>query len=183
MADSYAARLLRKQARHHSRLGEFRLILSDRAYRGLKSCKDQPAGTQTCLDYFLAEDIIEDRVEYPRIFQENQKFFNSGHLAFMWASRKWPKSEFHMFGFDSIFTGEHRLTYSNVDVREYSSYTPEREVLEEMRPSTENWINNWNVLFDMERDNYSKVVFHGYEGDKDLPFTGDIEVYAHLHSR
>lgn len=148
--DSFAARLMRKQAEHHDKLGQFKLILGKRAEAGLNTVKDQPAGQQTCLKYFRDEGIIEAVLPIPPECLEvhSQSNFTSGHLAYQYAAETYPDAMLHVFGMDSLFTQNHTASYSNVTIRH-----AEENATGETEPS-KRWKDIWDVMFKIYPNDY-----------------------------
>lgn len=167
-ADAYAAKYMRKGAKQHDRYGDFKLVLGERAANNLTSIKFVPGSPKTMLDGFVSDGMLEDIVDYPESFKDNQRYLSSGHLAFLWATSRWPYCHIHMFGFDSLFTGDHLATYSNRDVREWEDPYLARAKLDQPRDVALTWQDNWIQVFEMSK--YGKVEFYGYEADPELPF-------------
>lgn len=169
--DTSSVRLLRPQALQHHRLGSFKVVLGERAYEGLKTCKEKPGGKRTCLEWLLDEGVVEERVEYYSLIQD-QRYFSSGHLAFLWASSRYPEANFHLFGFDSVLNGDGNTSTSNIEVRQFESesYTPNSA---EASRAVEYWIKNWQRLFEIT--NFKEVIFYGGES---LPDFGEKNVKA-----
>ena len=170
--DAFAAKFLRKGAKHHNRLGEFKILLGERAMNGLSRIKHVPGSTRTLYEGLKEEGHVHDVLMYPKEFlTPDQKYLSSGHAAFLWAAKTHPDAEFHVYGMDSVFTGDHLATYSNSDVREWDPPHLERKVMPERREMANVWIEYWLKAF--RHATYKSITFHGIEGDPSPPFADD----------
>lgn len=164
MVDAHAAKYVRKKAMMHHRLKEFKLILGARCINSLGSFKDVPGGSQTLAEWLCSEGHVKDIVTYPEEFcgeGDSQKYFSSGHMAFFWATENYPNASIDMFGFDSLFTGDHGVTLSREILRD--GLAKERS-LQEANSTVTVWEENWELL--LNEQYYNSVAFHGYEGDR-----------------
>lgn len=161
-ADSLAARQMRKKGRNHYYLEKFKLVLGARAEFGLTCCKDEPGGQRTCLDYFRELDIIEEVIHAPNeVIQEfetdnDQRYYNSGHMAYQFVCEKWPDAEVSIYGVDSLF-GQSKGSLTEITVKGKDTIWREGELF---KSTTNKWKYNWNILM----DKYSnKTIFYGPE--------------------
>ena len=165
IVDAYAARRLRfKQDKHHL-LGRTRLVLGERCVLNLEAVKDVPAGSRSMADMLAQDGFLEDIIQYPDRFKgedDSQRFLSSGHAAFLWTKEQFPNSEFDFFGFDSLFTGDEAASHTRKEMGDL--YAKERNTTR-TKPTgcVAVWAEYWEELFNDE--DYSKAVFHGYEGD------------------
>jgi len=180
--DAFAAKWMRRGADKHDQLGRFRLVLGERCVASLGNIKAQPASVDSLAERWAAEGRIAYTVKYPDEFaQENvgdgQKYFSSGHMAYFWAAQKYPNASFTMYGFDSVFTGDHLASYSNVDVRGYGelAYT-KREIRNVPRDCAIVWHDMWNTLLSQYASPDAPVEFVGYEGDPELTLQNTLAV-------
>ena len=132
--DSKAARLMRDQGTHESYRKGKRLILGERAEFGLSCVKSKPGGSITCLQLFLREGLIKEVLPLPFSIDhksgDGQKFFTSGHMAYQWICRNHASATVHVYGVDSLFTGDPRTSYSQSQVSNTTSGDPNTEVAE-----------------------------------------------------
>lgn len=170
--DAYACRLMRKGALHESRRGEFKLILGERCVGGLKRVKATPASIDSLYEAYEAEGLIQEIVQYPLCFRKDQRYLSSGHLAYYWAATQGYKDiNIHVFGHDSLFTGDHLSSYSNIDVRDYGDKAHiDRNILDRPRKSCTIWWDNWELMWKHYLPEDARVFFYGIIGDPPLPF-------------
>ena len=175
--DAYAAKWMRIGAREHYRLKEFRLLMGERCVNNLKNIKAQPASTDSMSERWIADGTIVDVIEYPEEFRgDDQHYFSSGHAAFFWAINKYPDAEIILYGFDSVFTGDHLATHSNVDVREWGEQAYlVRKVRDEPRDCARVWAEMWQTMIYRYAHDNDFISFVGYEGDPPLPFDNTLK--------
>lgn len=168
-ADAYAAKLLRpKGGSHGDKYGKFKVVLGERADRLLEGIKGEPGSARNLKQKFEDDKILLDVIRYPDVFRKDQRYLSSGHIAFYWICQKFENPSIHMFGFDSLFTGDHLASYSNRDIRAYDSPHIDRHILDKPRESALIWEENWRLLF--KEVSFESAVVYGYEGDPELPF-------------
>lgn len=181
--DAYAARLMREGQKFHDRIGSSMLVFGERCAEGLRRIKARPASTDTLFQYFVSRDVVycdEGRhdIAYPSVFRRDQRYLSSGHLAFLFACKEFMNPTIHLFGFDSVLTGDHLASFSNRDIREWPNPHTERKVLDKPRVESLVWQENWNLMFD--HCAFEGAYFHGYKEDSELPFF-DQRVEAAYH--
>jgi hypothetical protein len=181
-ADARACRLMRKDSMQHHRLGDFQVVLGERSASGLKRCKDKAGGLRTFYDLLEDAELIEDVVVYPDWALEDQRSFNSGHLAFLWACSQEPylNASYDLFGFDSVFGRTPADSTSLIDVP-----LGDGTELDMRIKKSEGTLNEWNPFWIrlLNYCRYDCVAFHGYEGDPPLPFEGVKNVKSVFHLR
>ena len=161
-ADALAARMMRKKGKWNHYLGKFKLVLGTRAQFGLTSCKDEPGGRQTCLDYFRELDVIEEVIKTPtEVIQEfeedrDQKYYNSGHMAYQFVCERWPEAEVSIYGVDSLF-GQSSGSLTEITVKGRNTVWREGELF---KSTTNKWKFNWNILTEKYEN---KTIFYGPE--------------------
>ena len=173
--DCFAARNFRKGASHHNRLGEFKLLLGQRAWNLLHNIKDVPGGTSTLAEWLMDSGHVEDIVTYPDYVlgtDDSQRFMTSGHLAFMWATDNYRDADIDIYGCDSLFIGNQLVSHTQ---QELSGKPLNRVVLDEPTDAVKVWADYWEFL--LNDQTYNKVTFIGYADDPDLIVKhGDVNV-------
>lgn len=165
MVDAFAARNLRiGQPKHHC-LQEFKIVLLRRAFGYLQKVKHRPGGEYTLAEWLESNKYIEEVVSRPPWIPDDdvedmQRFISSGHLAFYWACKRWPGSEVHLFGFDSLFIGTETISHTREELS--GDDISNREVREAPTVCVKTWAEYWDVLFNEE--DFQKAIFWGYEG-------------------
>lgn len=164
--DCYAARNFRKGASHHHRLGEFKILLGQRAWNLLHNIKDVPGGSSTVAEWLMDEGHVEDIISYPDYMtgsDDSQRFMTSGHLAFMWATNNYISTDIDIYGCDSLFIGNQLVSHTQ---QELSGKPLNRVVLNEPTAAVKVWVDYWEFLLNDQQ--YDKVTFIGYDDDPDL---------------
>lgn len=169
--DAYAAKHLRKDADYHwvaeaAKKGQVKLIFGERAMKGLASIKRVPADPMSMAEDLLNEGIVDQVVEYPEFFREDQELFSSGHLAFYWATKMFKDADIHMFGFDAVFTGESRHTWSREDLQDGSApgklvMAEAKKITKKGKPEDYVWRAQWEYLFN--NTEFNSATFYGYK--------------------
>lgn len=173
-ADAFAAKRMRPEEDYHNELKNYRLILGERALSSLEQFKARPGDKITLASYILDSGQVESVVRYPEAFRSNQSLFSAGHIAFYWATEKYPDSDFDFFGFDSIFTDDYRSSWSNL-LREEPVNVNGKPTFPPGEPT---WMTFWQHLFDTQ--NFRSVVIHGYRTDDmvDRSFGPKVQIRA-----
>lgn len=68
---------------------------------------------------------------------------NAGQTAALWAYDVYPGCELHLWGFDSLWTGE-RTTQTDTEWKEWKSAKPPRD--DGHRPAPQKWQDAWRVI-------------------------------------
>ena len=162
-ADAKALRMMRIQGKHHDKLGKFKIIAGPRAAAGLEDVKCQPGGSQTCREYFEQNGYLDYVLQIPTGIidpaeSDEQRFFTSGHLAYVFACELLKEAEITIFGCDSMFNGNHRDSLSNITVNDGTDVKSDKEVHQGV---ANEWKYNWRVLHELY-DN--KTIFRGPDG-------------------
>lgn len=166
--DAFAARHMRPREKYHDWLDRNETCwFGERCFNYLKTVSAYPGGTQTLADYFLA--LGHEPFIYPSPFRENQRFFNSGHAAFHIGCSGYEPHNVHLFGFDSLFTGDHYASYTNIDLRGAGETTLEINT-EDTSEDAIAWHRNWEKLFEMY-DQPQGIYFYGYSETSVFDFT------------
>ena len=178
-ADSYALRLMRWKSKYYDRREEFKIVVGRKCWNGLKSVKNVPGGSgnmQQELQPYI--HTITDWIhgDIPR------HYVSSGHLAFIFAVEEFGSdTDIFLYGFDSLFTGNHFASHSNHTVRDrYDDSALNRNELEEDSPTTLAWAYYWNNIFDTLK--FRSATFVGYEGDRGTNF-GQSNVHDAFYPR
>lgn len=173
-ADCFSAKFMRRGEKHHDKVGKFISVLGERAFNGLNTIKYIPGGSKGLGDYYV-DDLGGFLYKYESEFRNNsQHYFSSGHIAFDWGIQQFDVDEAHLFGFDSLFCGDHLATTSNLDVREWGEKSIlERRDVENYSLTSLEWINIFKKLFQKRYQKFNSIVFHTFEGDKDPIFDCD----------
>jgi hypothetical protein len=173
--DAFAARFMRPGQKydHYVRNDEL-MWFGERCWNYLGEVSSHPGGRESLAEYF--ELLGYKKFDYPAPFRKNQRFFNCGHAAFYIASTFYADktSSIHLFGFDSIFTGDHYASHSNVDLRGADASTLEQTQESE---DAKYWYQNWVTLFETFK-NIEGIHFYGHTKDPHFSFE-DSRVQIH----
>jgi len=180
-ADSLAVMMYRNYPLRN-RLDDIRFVMSRRAHNGCSTFKNRPASPDTFKDFLDASDLLEAVVECPEEFalDDKQRYLSSGHLAYLYASDKYPDSEIHMFGFDSVFTGDSSATYSNRDIKNYDDPNITRSEVSEKTDFTKVWEEYWIICLSDRFNTFKSVTFYGIDGDRRPEFNSPNMKVAYI---
>lgn len=188
--DAFAvSRAFRANMPHYYRLerGDFKLVLGGRAREGIKGVKAEPGGKETLLEFFKRMQYIHCVIP---LFEDaktiGQRYFSSGHLAFLFACRDYPDSNIHMFGFDSFFTGS-ASSYTHYSIRRPNDPSPIERVSKKYtykRPTdtVNSWQWVWKKFWDSEFNTAKSINIYGYDGDPDISYHHE-KIRCHFHEK
>lgn len=158
----------REEARWYHRLKDFKLVIGPRCAHGIKGGKSVPGGVKTIYQHLTENGLIHKEIGlWPDAATIGQRYFSAGHLAFAFANNEWADAEIHMFGFDSLFTGNSASFSDKIRNNNATQLIRNREKYNRGNPivTVGNWYNVWEKLLTSERNRASKIYLHGYEGD------------------
>lgn len=183
--DAFAvSRAYRSNMPYHHRLKEgWKLVLGPRACGGIGGMKSVPGGKESLLEFLDKEGHIHKKMS---LFDEakviGQRYFSTGHLAFMFACSDYPNAKIHLYGFDSFFTGSaashsQSLLKAGKDLQERA---PSNVSADKPDATVNSWFWLWEKLFSSESNNSCAINIHGYESDRSLEKIHDkIVVFKH----
>lgn len=168
----------------HHRLKEgWKLVLGPRACNGLLGTKDIPGGSSTLFDHLKKEGHFYKKFDLIDAVKDvGQRYFSSGHLAFLFACSDYPGAEIDIYGFDSLFTGSIRSKTKSLirdGKTEYKRSSPGSSQ-ETPDPTAKEWLWLWDKMFNSDLNTSEKIRAHGYEHDPTLEIISpSLEVVRH----
>lgn len=156
--DAFAARFMRPREKYHHWLERDEEIwYGERCANFLRAVSAHPGGKQNLADYFFERG--HHTLLYPEEFREKQNYFNSGQAGFHIGCTQYKPFNVYLFGFDSLFTGDHRASYTNIDLRSVGESS--LEINNEKSESAISWHRNWEKLF-KRHTQPEGIYFYGY---------------------
>lgn len=172
-ADAKAVGLMYRpwEGPHYHRLknNEFQLVLGTRANHGLKTSKSEPGGVLTTQEFLKKNNHIYKVIElFPSAKEIGQRYFSSGHYAFLFANEEWPNSDIHMFGFDSFFTGNNETHSVKIHKPEHNGEIKRKGGKHNNNSpinTVGSWYWVWERLFNSDKNKAASINIHGYKDD------------------
>lgn len=185
--DAYAvSHAYRCNAPYHRRLQEgWKLVLGPRACGGLKGVKHVPGGKETLFDGLKREGHVHRKMDlFKDVLTIGQRYFSTGHLAFMFACDEYPNANIHFYGFDSFFTGSsvsHSLELLR-NGKPLDKRGSRGASIEKPDPTVDSWFWLWQRVFESDLNTSRTINIHGYEGDCALDHIYE-NIVVHRHEK